>query len=72
MTQLLKQAFNEAARLSEMEQNVIARWLLSELASEKRWMETLADSEDLLSDLADEALTEHRQGKTRLLDLDKL
>jgi hypothetical protein len=31
-----------------------------------------ADSEDLLSDLADEALAEHRQGKTKLLDPDKL
>ncbi|MCU0286712.1 MAG: hypothetical protein MUF15_09960 [Acidobacteria bacterium] len=64
MTQLLKQAFNEAARLPEMEQNVIARWLLLELASEKRWMETFADSEDLLSDLADEAFVTHqRTGK---------
>ncbi|MCX6581366.1 MAG: hypothetical protein NT166_14430 [Candidatus Aminicenantes bacterium] len=68
MTQLLEQAFSEAARLSELEQNVVARWLLLELASEKRWMETFADSEDLLSDLADEALAEHMQGKTKLLD----
>jgi hypothetical protein len=72
MTQLLEQAFSEAARLSELEQNVVARWLLLELASEKRWMETFADSEDLLSDLADEALAEHMQGKTKLLDPDRL
>jgi hypothetical protein len=68
MTQLLEKAFSEAARLSELEQNVVARWLLLELASEKRWLETFADSEDLLSDLADEALAEHMQGKTKLLD----
>ena len=30
-------------------------WLLSELASEKRWMEAFANSEDLLNNLADEA-----------------
>ncbi len=72
MTQLLEQAFSEAARLSELEQNVVARWLLLELASEKRWLKAFADSEDLLSDLADEALAEHMQGKTKLLDPDRL
>ncbi len=53
MTQLLEQAFNEAAKLTELEQNVIARWLLLELTSEKRWEKTFARSEDLLSELAD-------------------
>ena len=59
MTQLLKQAFDEASKLSEPEQNIIAQWLLLELASEKRWDEAFAASEDLLSELADEALAEH-------------
>jgi hypothetical protein len=72
MTQLLEQAFNEAAKLSELEQNAIARWLLLELASEKRWEKSFAESEDLLSQLADEALAEHMQGKTELLQPDKL
>lgn len=72
MTQLLKQAFDEASKLSEPEQNIVAQWLLLELASEKRWDEAFAASEDLLSELADEALAEHRQGKTKLLDPDKL
>lgn len=72
MTQLLEQAFSEAAKLSELEQNVFARWLLLELASEKRWEKTFAESEDLLSELADEALKEYKQGKTKLLDPDKL
>jgi hypothetical protein len=36
MTQLLEQAFSEVAKLPESEQNVLARWLLLELASEKR------------------------------------
>lgn len=60
MTQLLEQAFNEAAKRSELEQNAIARWLLLELASEKRWEKNFAESEDLLSQLADEALAEHK------------
>ncbi len=45
---------------------------LTELESEKRWDKTFSESEDLLSQLADEALEEHRQGKTKILDLDKL
>jgi hypothetical protein len=72
MTQLLEQAFSEAAKLPELEQNQMAKWLLLELASEKRWEKAFAESEDLLGKLADEALAEHRQGKTKLLDPDKL
>jgi hypothetical protein len=72
MTQLLEHAFKEVSKLSELEQNVLAKWLLEELASERRWEKAFAESEDLLSQLADEALEEHRQGKTRLLDPDRL
>lgn len=72
MTQLLQQAFDEASKLTVLEQNVFARWMLLELASEKRWDKAFANSEDLLSQLADEALAEHKKGKTELLDPDKL
>jgi hypothetical protein len=72
MTQLLEQAFKEASRFPELEQNVLAKWLLEELASERRWEKAFAESEYLLSQLADEALAEHRQGKTRLPAPDKL
>jgi hypothetical protein len=67
MTPLLKKAFNEASQLSELEQNVLAKWLLAELSSEKRWRELFAESEEVLSRLADEALNEHKQGKTQEL-----
>ncbi len=72
MTQLLEQAFSEAAKLSDVEQNILAKWLLAELASERRWNELFAKSEDLLDQLAEEALEEYRQGKTELLDPDNL
>jgi len=72
MTQLLEQAFSEAAKLTEVEQNILAKWLLVELASERRWNELFAKSEDLLNQLAEEALEEYRQGKTELLDPDNL
>ena len=72
MTPLLKQAFDEASKLSELEQNVLARWVLREMASEKVWEHSFAESEELLGKLADEALAEHQQGKTKLLNLDEL
>jgi hypothetical protein len=34
MTHLLHQAFAEAAKLSDAEQNLLASWLLAELAAE--------------------------------------
>ena len=72
MTKLLEKAFEEASKLSEKEQNIVAKWLLEELAAERRWEKTFAESEDLLSQLADEALEEHRQGKTKPLNIDDL
>ena len=72
MTELLKKAFEKVSKLPESEQNAFARWLLDELASEQRWDEAFANSEDLLSQLADEALVEHRKGKTKLLGPDTL
>jgi hypothetical protein len=67
MTQLLQTAFEEVTKLPELEQNRLARWLLEELASEKQWDTWFAESEDQFSQLAEEALAEHRAGKTQLL-----
>ena len=72
MTQLLKQAFAKASKLPPVEQNVIARRMIDEITSEKKWDESFAESESSLSTLASEALKEHRQGKTKRLDPDKL
>ena len=43
----------------EVEQNLLAKWILSEIDSEQRWNSVFARSEALLSQLADEALAEH-------------
>ncbi|HRD50561.1 MAG: hypothetical protein JNK95_16830 [Candidatus Competibacter sp.] len=72
MTELLEKAFSEVSKLDESQQNSFARWLLEELASERRWEKAFNDSQDLLSQLADEALAEHRAGKTKRLDPDSL
>jgi histidinol-phosphate/aromatic aminotransferase/cobyric acid decarboxylase-like protein len=65
MTQLLDQAFKELAKLPPSEQDALAAALLAELASEKRWTALFDGSQDLLDKLADEALSEHRAGKTK-------
>jgi hypothetical protein len=72
MTKLLAKAFEEAAKLSGDDQDALAQAVLAELASERRWDELFAGSTDVLSELAEEALAEHRAGRTKPLDPDKL
>ena len=74
MTQLLQKAFERAAQLPQGEQDKLARFLLAELESEQRWAELLGrpESEDLLEQLADEALATHRAGKTQPLNIEEL
>ena len=70
MTKLLEKAFREAEKLSEEEQDALARALLDEMTSEHRWDELFAASPDLLEDLANKALEEQRAGRTRPLTPD--
>lgn len=72
MTKLLERAFEEASRLSEVEQNALAKWVLDELRSERKWAKAFAESEDVLERLADEAIEEKRKGRTTPLDLNRL
>jgi hypothetical protein len=72
MTTLLRQAFAEASKLREVEQDVLASRLLAELAAEEAFDRAIPGSTDNLSRLAREALTEHRSGLTEELDPDRL
>lgn len=72
MTELLNQAFQEASKLPDLQQNIIARWLLDELFVGKNFDSLFAGSEYFLANLADEALREQRAGKTTLLNFDAL
>lgn len=72
MTKLLEQAFAAACKLPPQEQDALADWLLKGLESENRWTKSFAGSQDVLSILANEALSEHREGKTQKLDPDQL
>lgn len=72
MTRLLQRAFEEASKLPASEQDALGRLLLDELVSERRWEELFAGSHDLLAALAEQALAEHRAGRTEKLDPEKL
>ena len=69
MAKLLEKAFEEASKLPEFEQNVLAKWLMEELEAERKWDKAFAESEDILDVLADEALAAHNQKKTRPLNI---
>jgi hypothetical protein len=68
MTGRLKNAFDEASRLPEAEQDELAQFLLDELGSEGQWSEAFGRSADRLRDLAGEAVREHERGETAALD----
>jgi hypothetical protein len=72
MTQLLKKAFDQALQLPPEEQDSLAKWLLEEISSERRWEEAFRASADRLKALADEALHEAREGRTEELEPDRL
>ena len=68
VTELLEKAFDEAAKLSEEEQRELAEWILAELDSDERWARAFSDSQDKLVEMADEALHEDAEGKTKDFD----
>ena len=72
MTKALEDAFQDAQKLSELEQNHLAAAIHAENEAEHTWDRQLADSGDALTALADEAVAEHRSGRTLPLDPDEL
>jgi hypothetical protein len=72
MTNLLQQAFKKASQLPPNEQDAFGAWMLEEFRLEQRWQELFARSQDMLAKMADEALEEHKAGKTLPLDPDTL
>jgi hypothetical protein len=72
MSKLLEQAIEEAHRLPESDQEAIGAWLLAEIESERRWDELFSRPSAAIERMAQEALDEHRAGKTTPLDPDNL
>lgn len=71
-TQLLERAFAEAAKLPDRDQDALAALVMEELESEKKWDNAFANSQDVLAEMAEQALAEHKKGETRPLNADAL
>ena len=65
MTELFEKAIREVSKLPTTEQDIVASIVLDEIISEKRWNDSLAKSQDFLASLADEALSDFKNGKAK-------
>lgn len=73
MGNLLERAIEEAHKLSDDEQEAIGAWLLAEIESERRWDQLFSQPpSEALKRMAEEALADHRAGRTSPLDPDRL
>jgi hypothetical protein len=72
MTNLLDEAYAAAKELPEDEQDAIGAVLLAEIDADRRWEELLAQPSDVIERMVDQALENHRLGKTFPLDPDAL
>ena len=68
MTELLEKAFKEAQKLSNYLQDELAQQLLEDIENELKWQESLSNSDvelGVLKEMAQKALIEEREGKTK-------
>ena len=72
MTKLLEEALRAVAEWSDAEQDALAAAILAEVAGDAEWDAQFHASAPALARLADEALSEHRQGRSQPLDPDTL
>jgi len=72
MTTLLQQAFAQASKLPQEEQDVLAARLLTELGAEDEFDRAISRSADRLVALAQKALAEHRSRQSEDLDPGRL
>jgi len=68
MTQALSAAVATAALLPAEEQDALAAILLEEMESEERWNALFADSQNLLEQLAHEAIEDFQAGRVEPID----
>lgn len=72
MGQLLERAIEEARKLPEEDQETLAWVMLEEIDDQRRWDEVFAQPSEVIERMAEEALEDHRAGRTEPLDPDKL
>mgnify|MGYP001037354939 CR=1 FL=1 len=69
MTKLLDKAIAAARKLPPEEQDTVGAIILGEIADEARWAEKFAATQDVLENLAEEALEELEAGRATPLEL---
>ena len=72
MTELLEQAIEHLRTLDANKQDAIATLIMEELEDEAKWNASFASSQDLLADLAAEAMAEYNAGQTQVLNPETL
>ena len=72
MTKALEEVFKKASTLPEAEQDALAEAIRADIEAGKDWDKSFAGSLDVLERLADEAIAEHRAGRTKPVDPDKM
>ena len=65
MTKALEEVFRRVSRLPEAEQDALAEAIKAEIGAENDWDQSFAGSLDVLDRLADEAIADHRAGRTK-------
>ena len=68
VAKMLEKAFKEASKLSELEQEELAVWILAELKAENGWSKAFSESQVVLGKLAGEALEDESEGYTEELN----
>lgn len=72
MTKLATEAWEKLQELGDAEQDRLARLILDDIESERRWDELFEKSHDLLAEMAAEAKAEYDAGETDELTPDTL
>ena len=75
MTKTLQRAVRKASTLPSREQEALGRWMLKELKEleeDERWQRSFRRSKGKLRAMAEAALADHKAGRTRRLDPDRL
>jgi hypothetical protein len=72
MTQLLQQAIAAIQQLPDDKQDAMASLILDEIASDKRWDEAFARTEDKLAKMAEKVRSDIAQGRTVAKGFDEL
>jgi methylase of polypeptide subunit release factors len=65
MSKLLDEAYAAAKELPEDEQEALGALLLAETDADRRWDELFAQPSEVIERMADRAVEEFRQGRTR-------